>query len=345
VGAPTALRERQRLVRQITSCWRTQALHAAVQLDLPDHLAAGRRDVQEIAVACNCSPEALRRLLKALCTLGVCLEHRDGSFELTPGGAALCREPPDGAPTLRALALWWGGPMWPLWADLGYSVQTGLSARAHRTGLSNYAFLEQQPAQAALFHEAMRAMTGLIAQEVAQLAVWGDATYLVDVGGGNGEMAAAVASSHPQLRVCVLDRADAQAGAHELFRRRGLRSRASFVAGDFFQAVPPGADRYLLKSILHNWDDPACRRILQCCGAAAPRAARLLVIERIRCERLRPTRRHQALARTDLNMLAGLGGRERSLREFRGLLSDAGFEIAQVTRTQHEFSVIEAVRI
>jgi orsellinic acid C2-O-methyltransferase len=101
----------------------------------------------------------------------------------------------------------------------------------------------------------------------------------------------------------------------------------------------------LYKSILHNWDDEACRRILRCCGEAAPREARLLVIERIRGQRLGASQRDQALARTDLNMLAGLGGRERSLREFKTLLADAGFKIAGVSRTHHEFSVIDAVRV
>jgi hypothetical protein len=335
---------RRRLVQQITSCWHTQALQTAVQLGLPDHLAAGRDDVQALAEACRCSPDGLHRLLRALCVLNVCRERRDGRFELKAGGAALCREPADGGPSLRAMVLWWGGPMWPMWGELAYSVCTGQSARARQTGMSNYAFLDKRADVAALFHEAMRVMTALVAEEVARLATWRDARELVDVGGGVGTLAVAIASAHPQLRVTVLDRSDAESGAHALFDRHALTSRASFVVGDFFTAITPGADRYVLKSILHNWDDAACRCILAHCAEAAPRGARLLLVERVRPGRLRPTRRDEALARADLNMLAGLGGRERSLSEFGDLLGPAGFEITAVSPTQHEFCVVETRR-
>lgn len=336
---------RQRLVRHITCCWRTQALHVAVQLDLPDQLAAGRGDVDTLAEACACSVDGLRRLLRALCSLQVCRERRDGRFELTPGGLALCREPPDRAPSLRALVLWWGGPMWPMWADLAYSVRTGNSARARQMGQAHYGFLDGQPDMATLFHAAMQAMTALIADDVAALPTWHDATWLVDAGGGNGALSAAVAAVHARLRISVLDRPDAEPGATEVFERHALAARAGFVAGDFFTALPSGASHYLLKSILHNWDDAACLKVLARCADAAPAGSRLLVVERLRPERLGSTQREEAVARTDLNMLAGLGGRERSLREFAQLLGAAGFEIIGVTPTRHEFSVIETRRL
>jgi hypothetical protein len=347
-SAGRAAGPRQRLVRQITSCWRTQALHAAVQLDLPDQLASGNGDLRTLAEACECAPDGLQRLLRALCVLQVCRELRGGNYELTVAGQALRRTPPDGAASMRALALWWGGAMWPMWGDLAYSVRTGQSARKRQTGSTNYAFLDQQPDTAALFHEAMQAMTALIMDDVVQLDTWREARTLVDVGGGNGTLAAAIAAAHPQLKVTVLDRPDARPAAGTPFHDLVLSGRACFVAGDFFANIPAGADCYLLKSILHNWDDAACRRILASCAAAAAAAgaagARLLLVERIRPPRLRPTHHDEALARTDLNMLAGLGGRERSLAEFGDLVTGAGFEMTGVSLTQHEFSVMEARR-
>ena len=334
----------QRLIAQITACWRTQALRAAVQLELPEQLAQGPRDLAALAAASDCAADGLLRLLRALCSLQVCRERRDGRFELSATGALLCREPPGHGPSLRAMALWWGGPLWPLWGELAYSVQTGRSARARQTSRSHYAFLDESPEVAGLFHEAMRAMTALIAAEIAGLATWHDARELVDVGGGSGELAATIAAAHPGLRATVLDRPDAAPGASALFDRYQVAARARFVAGDFFAAIPPGADRYLLKSILHNWDDAACQRLLARCAEAAPRGARLLLVERLRPERLSASRRDQALARTDLNMLAGLGGRERSLAEFAALLEPVGFSIVGSTPTRHEFSVVEARR-
>ncbi|MFT3956074.1 MAG: methyltransferase [Piscinibacter sp.] len=335
---------RRRLLAQITSCWRTQALRVAVQLDLPDRLAGGPCDAAGLASACNCPADALLRLLRALCALGVCSQRRDGRFVLTRAGASLCREPADDGPGLRAMVLWWGGPMWSLWDDLDYSVQTGLSARARRTGNAHYGFLDGRPDEAALFHEAMRAMTSLVAGDVAALPCWRSARELVDVGGGHGELAMALAAAHPALHAIVFDRLDAEPGARALLARCAVPGRLRFAAGDFFAAVPAGADRYLLKSILHNWDDEACGRILARCAEAAPAGARLLLVERLRPERLRPTRHDEALARTDLNMLAGLGGRERSLAEFGALLAPAGFEISGVSTTRCEFSVVEARR-
>ncbi len=334
----------QRLVAQITSCWRTQALKVAVQLEVPDRLASGPQRAETLAHACDCSVDGLHRLLRALCALEVCHERADGTFELTDAGDLLRREPRARAPSLRPMALWWGGPMWPMWGDLEYSVRTGLSARARQTGQSNYAFLEDKPEVAALFHATMRAMTALIAEELARSDTWRDARELVDVGGGHGELAAAVVAAHCHLRAVVLDRADAASGASEVFRQRGVADRARFVAGDFFAAVPPGADRYLLKSILHNWGDEGCRRIVARCAEAAPRGATLLLVERVRPERLAATPRDEALARTDLNMLAGLGGRERSLSEFAALLEPAGFTVTGSSPLQHEFSVVEARR-
>jgi len=235
--------------------------------------------------------------------------------------------------------------MWPMWGDLTYSVRTGQSARSRQTGTQNYAFLDKQPSVANLFHDAMQAMTALITSDVVRLATWRDVHSVVDIGGGNGTLAAALATAHPPMHVTVLDRPDAEPSAGSPFAELTQNGRASFVQGDFFVTVPAGAERYVLKSILHNWDDAACGRILATCAAAVGPKARLLVIERIRPDRLKASRHDEALVRTDLNMLAGLGGRERSEGEFRDLLKLGGFEMLSVSPTRHEFSVIEAKRV
>jgi hypothetical protein len=127
-------------------------------------------------------------------------------------------------------------------------------------------------------------------------------------------------------------------------RDKGLATRARFQPGDFFQAVPSGADCYLLKSILHNWRDDDCLRILDRCARAAPAGARLLLVERIRSEWPSAGPRDRALARTDLNMLIGLGGRERTLAEYAHLLRATGFDVTAVSPAQHEFDLVEARR-
>lgn len=313
-------------------------------MDLPDRLAAGPASAATLAVGCGATAEALQRLLRALCALDVCREGRDGRFTLAAGGEALRRDATAGGPSLRAIVQWWSGPMWSLWPELAYSVRTGRSARERMIGQPGYGFLDAQPEMAAVFHQAMQAMTAMVAEDVVALDLWRDVNHVVDVGGGNGALAAALAVAHSHLHASVLDRADAEASACALIRSRGLASRCRFVAGDFFVEAPAGRDVYLLKSVLHNWDDACCARILSCCARAAARGARLLLVERVRPQRLYPRQHDAALARTDLNMLAGLGGRERTRDEFSAMLAAAGFELDAVRSTRFEFSVLEARR-
>jgi O-methyltransferase domain/Dimerisation domain len=340
--AATPPRAATRLVQHIVAAWRTQALHAAVKLGLPEQLAGGPQPPAALAAALGCDGDGLQRLLRALCTLAVCTERRDGRFALTSTGRLLCSDGGGQGTSLRALALWWGGPLWPMWGELDYSVRTGHSARQKLTGAENYGYLEKSAETAQVFHEAMRSMTALILDDVAQLPCWRGATTLVDVGGGHGQLALAILAAQPQLQATVFDLPSAAAGARAQVAAGGLSERCRFVAGSFFESVPAGADCYLLKSILHNWNDERCAAILATCRAAAPPHARLLLVERVRPERLRAGLRDEGLARTDLNMLAGLGGRERSLQEFSTLLKAAGFAVQGVHPTSFEFSVIEA---
>ncbi len=234
--------------------------------------------------------------------------------------------------------------MWSLWPELGYSVCSGLSARQRKTGRNGYAFLDAQPEMAAVFHQAMQAMSAMVVDDIIALDLWRDVRHLVDVGGGNGTLAAAIAGAHPHLYASILDRVDAEEAAGLLIHSRDIGSRCRFVVGDFFVELPAGLDVYLLKSILHNWDDAACARILWSCAQAAAPGAWLLLVERVRPRRLRPRHHDAGVARTDLNMLIGLGGRERTLEEFSVLLAAAGFELKAVRSTAFEFSVLEAQR-
>lgn len=340
-------RAAERLVQHIVAGWRCQALHAAVQLGLPERLADGARSAPELAEAGGADPDALQRLLRALCTLGVCTERTDGRFGLTPSGRLLC-PPLDAvvdadALNLRALVQWWGGPLWPMWGELSYSVQTGRSAREKLSGHTHYGHLGD-PAVAQVFHGGQRAITSLVLDDLARWPGWRGAHQLVDVGGGHGQAALGVLRSHGRLQATVFDQPHAAEGAGAAIVQAGLAPRCRFQAGSFFEHVPAGADVYLLKSILHNWDDAHCRRIVQTVRRALPPHGRMLLVERVRPDRLRPGARDEAVARTDLNMLAGLGGRERSVDEYAALLAPAGLVIHEVQPLGFEFSRIE-VRI
>lgn len=343
--APTSQAAAARLVRHITAGWRCQALHAAVQLGVADALAGHPRAAPDLATALGVQADALSRLLRGLCTLGVCRERADGCFVLTPVGHRLCAEPATGQASLCDLVRWWGGPLWPMWAELAYSVRTGASAREKLTGAAGYAHLDRDSAQSAIFHGAQQAMTALVLDELAGWPGWQGVRHMVDVGGGHGQIAQAVARAHPHLSATIVDLPHAAEGARARLAAAGLGERCRFVAGSFFENLPGDADVYLLKSILHNWDDTQSAAILGCCAGAARAGARLLIVERVRPARLRVGGRDEGVARTDLNMLAGLGGRERTVEQYAALLGAAGFALTGQWALDFEFSVLEAQRV
>ena len=335
------LDQARQLAGQIMSGWQTQALYVAAHLKLADRLADGPMETATLAKLTGSDAGSLLRLLRALCTLGICQETMDGCFTLTASGQLLSTKPSDGAVSLRPLALWWGGPLWPMWGELLYSVQTGQSARRKLTGKNGYEHLEDT-SEAAVFHHAMQSLTAIISQEIAQCGTWAHAHSVVDVGGGNGHLALAIVGKHPHLHAIVLDQESARAAADALIESKGLASRCRFECGNFFEPWPAGADRYLLKSILHNWSDADCDRILAHCRQAMPERGRILLVERVRPDRFQENVHDQALARTDLNMLAGLGGCERSQAEFTAMLDTAGLKISNTYKTSFEFTLIEA---
>lgn len=328
----------RRLLDLIGASWITQAIATAAELGIADHLAADARTVASLAGDIKCDPVALARLMRALASLELCRELPGPAYALTDMGALL-RD--DGQPSLRAWALWWGRHLWPVWGQLGESVRTGRSARELATGRSGYAHVEADASAAAVFNRAMCELTSLIAAEVLRLADFGDAERIVDVGGGHGELLSAILRAHPASSGTLFDLPHALAGATERMDADGLRERCAIVGGDFFAAVPAGGDVYLLKSVLHNWDDDRCAAILRQCRRAMRAGARLMVIERALPERMSAADR--AVARSDLNMLVGVGGRERTQQELRALLDTAGFAVRRVLPTALELWIVEAV--
>src|SRR5690606_19746260 len=237
-------------------------------------------------------------------------------YEITPLGRLLAADSPG---SLRAVAALWADRQQPLWHRLADSVRIGRGARTLLGGGGGFAHLEQDAEYAATFNEAMVALTRLAAPEIARAYDFAG-KRVVDVGGGYGELLAAILEAHPTARGVLLDRPHAIAAAPRHFEARGLGERCELVAGDFFTSVPVGGDVYVLKSVIHDWDDDDALAILSACRAAMTADARLVLIERVMPERLAPTEEHRALARSDLNMLVMLGARERTEAELGGLL-------------------------
>jgi len=328
----------QRLLALVGANWTTQAIGAAVQVGVVDHLAKKPRRVAELAKLTKSDPDALARLMRSLVSLDLCAEA-GGRYALTPMGSLLREDAPG---SIRWWALWCCGQQWALWSDLAVSVKTGKSARERAGGKAGYAHLERDAESALVFNRAMAGLTRRVGGEVARVTNWRGTKRVVDVGGGHGELLVELLKEKPSIEGILFDLPHAAKGAAARFREAGIAERCTVVTGSFFEALPEGADAYVLKSILHNWNDAKALAILKRCHAAMGPGSRVVLVERVMPERPRGGRRDNAILRSDLNMLVSLGGRERTRREFAAMLAAAGFGKPAVKATATDYSVIEA---
>ena len=331
-----------RVWRLITSNWVSQAIYVTAELRIADLLGDGSKTSQELAAASGTHLPSLHRLLRALTTIEICREREDGSFELTPMGTLLRSDSPA---SLRSWALYTGGYQWPIWGRLVDSVKTGKSAREMVTGNKEFEHLERDPAIAALFNQGMVELTRLISPAVVRAYDFSAKQRIFDVGGGYGELLATILEANPKTQGVLFDLPHAVETGKRRMADAGLSERCEIVTGSFFESVPAGGDVYILKSIIHDWTDEQSRVILTNCRRAMPENGKLLLVERIVPEWLEALADHQAIVRSDLNMLIGPGGKERTEAEFQALLNLTDFRLERVIPLEIGFNMIEAVPV
>ena len=329
----------RQLLELIAGNWATQAIGVAARLGLADHVAAGVTQLHALARACGCDASALHRLLRGLAALGLIIVEDDGHCQLTAKGQLLCRDAPLG---LNAHAQWWSQQAWKVWSDLMGSVRTGQSQRQREHGHRGFDHLEGDAESAHLFHRAMAELTRLVAADLASSPALPDEGVVMDLGGGHGKLLAEVLRARPALRGVLVDLPHAVAGAQAHLHETGVAARVAVMPGDFFATLPRAADVVLLKSVLHDWNDDDAVRILQRAREALTPDGRVLVIERVMPGRVEDRPEHRTATRSDLNMLVGLGGRERTMEDFDALLSAAGLSWRRTLPAVSAFSVIEA---
>jgi SAM-dependent methyltransferase len=313
----------------------TQLLHVAAKLGVADHLQTPRTP-DELASLVGADAGALRRILRALASLGVFAEGAGGAFTLTPLAQPLRSDVPG---SLRGAALLYGEEwLWRAYGRVSHSAMTGRSAFAAVHGQPFYDYLHDHPDAAAQFQAAMSDFSAQEADAICAAYDFASIATVVDVGGGHGALLTALLRAYPNLTGAVFDLASTVADARARLAASGLADRATAIAGDFLTEVPRGADLYLLKSVIHNWDDDDAVRILRTCRGAMSDRARLLVIERVI-----PAGNAPSEAKLfDINMLVVVGGRERSEAEHRALLAAAGFSLTRVVPAGAFVSLIEA---
>jgi hypothetical protein len=317
----------------------SQALHVAARLGVADLLKGGPMSVDELARAVGAHPESLYRLLRVLASEGVFAEAEPRRFDLTPRAMLLQSDVP-GSLTARAIYDC-DEAYWQAWSNLMHSVATGEPAFERTHGVPFFEYMKAHPAVAARFNTVMTDQNTAAAQEVVEAYDFSGLRTLVDVGGGHGSLLAAILAAYPPLRGILHDQPHVVAGARPTLEAAGVADRCAVVGGDFFEQVPPGGDAYLLKHILHNWDEARCAAILRNSREAMPADGRLLVVETL----IPPGNEPSYGKYLDLGMLVLLPGRERTEAEYGNLLEATGFALARVIGTRSELSIFEALPV
>ena len=323
-------------MQMLTGAWVTQAIYAAARLRIADLVADGPKTAGELARATRTHPPALARLVRALATLGV-LSHDGERYGPTPLSALF----ETGPTTMRAMVLhMFEPPSWRAWGEILHSIETGETAFVHANGSEVFPFYAANPESAAVFDEAMTNFSEAVAAAVAAAYDFAPFATIVDVGGGHGTLLATILGAAPAARGVLFDQPAVVDGAGAAFASRGVADRVTVASGDFFEHVPAGGDLYVLKHIIHDWEDERALRILGNVHAAAAPGARLLLVETV----VPPSAVPSLAPLMDLHMMVMTGGCERTEAEFRDLLDRAGFDLERVVATDSPVSIVEARR-
>jgi hypothetical protein len=333
---PQHLNHPQQLNQLICGYWHSQCIYVAAKLGIADLLAAGPVSVDELATKTGTDRPSLFRLLRALASLGVFAEDAGGRFRLTPAAEPLRRDVPG---SQWAMAVMMGEEHYRSWGELLYSVRTGKIAFDKIFGQPVFEFLSEHPEQAALFDQAMVGVHGRETAAMVDAYDFPQFSSLADVGGGNGSTLCGILKRQAKLHGTLFDLPGVIERAAATVNAAGLADRVHLVAGSFFESVPGGVDAYLLRHIIHDWDDEKAILILSNVRRAIREDGRLLVVESV----IPPGNEPFFGKLLDVTMLVIPGGKERTESEYRDLYARAGFRLTSVVPTTTEVSVIEGV--
>jgi hypothetical protein len=336
---------REQLEAMAYGFFRGKALCAAVQLGVPDALGDAERSVEELAAATGAQPAPLHRLLRALASIGVTSEGAPGRFALTPLGQPLRRDHPS---TVRATVEFWADLLADSWTSLADCIRAGSLAALHsdpkRAGKPSRMALD--PARTrALFHGCFAEVAPDDDGAFVRAYDFSGCSHVADLGGGGGALLVSILAAHPGVRGLLVDREGAMRGAAERIRTAGLEDRCALQVGDLMQAVPEEPDTYLMKHVLHIFEDDGARRILANCRRVMRATDRLLVLEHVLPASVQHADRElEDALMLDLNMLVVTGGKERSEPAWRALLASEGFAVRRILPAQGtRVRIIEAV--
>lgn len=319
--------------------WASRLVHVAAKLRLADLLKGGSRTVEDLASAADVQPVPLYRLLRALASLGIFAETKGRRFKLTPLAATLQTGVPN---SMHAWAMMVNEPwMWDSWKELLPGVKTGEMPFRKAHGMPIFQYLEHHPEDLEVFGESMSSLSQAENPAIAAAYKFPKGRTLVDVGGGHGSLLAAILKANPSLKGVLFDQSAviARAENDKHITAKGIAQRCRLESGNFFEGVPKGGDAYIMKYILHDWNDEECVKILANCRAAMNEKGKVLVVDNVVSAGNDPSWGKLL----DIQMLI-IGGRERTKQEFATLFASAGLKLTRIVPTKCPLSIVEGVR-
>ena len=326
----------EQILQIITNFWTSRAVYVFSKLGIPDLLGSGPKTADELASATKTHAPSLYRVLRALASTGFVSATADGRFAQTPLSEILVTDVPGSLRWFTISEL--GQEHYPAWGNLLHSVKTGEIAFDNFFGADVWKYFQQNPEDAAIFNNSMSGMTAATNEEI--LAVYDFSSFgtIVDIGGGHGGLITSILKANPKAKGILLDAPQVVEGARPKLEAAGLANRCEAVGGDFFKAVPAGGDVYMMKWIIHDWNDELAITILKNVRNEIPRDGRVIIVDCVVPENNEP----DFSKFFDLNMMVMTGGKERTEKEFAQLLNAAGFKLRRVIPTKVPTSIVEA---
>ncbi|HLA12424.1 MAG TPA: methyltransferase [Pyrinomonadaceae bacterium] len=325
------------MLQLISGFWISRGVYVIAKLGIPDLLHERPMTAAELAQATDTHAPSLNRILRALVSVGILTETPDKKLALTPVSETLRTDKPG---SLRWFAISeLGEEHYPAWGNLMYSVKTGGIAFDNHFDMDVWEFFRQNPDNAKLFNDSMSGMTAAINEGILARYDFSGIRKIADIGGGHGGLITSILKANPNMKGVLFDAPLVAAGAKAAIDAAGLSDRCEVIGGDFFKSVPGGANAYIMKWIIHDWNDEQATTILRHCRNAITNDGRLLLVDVV----VPPGSEPHFGKFIDLNMLVMTGGLERTEEEFRELMAGSGFRLTRVVSTESPFSVVEGL--
>ncbi|MBC8484636.1 MAG: methyltransferase [Bacteroidetes bacterium] len=326
------------VLEMVQNYWIAKSIGVAAELDIAESLKDSPKSIKKLAGITNTHPDSLYRLMRVLAGQGIFKEIHHKTFALTPMAMGLFNE----ERSMKYMVLHFLSPSsWSMFGEMLHTIKTGENAAQKIYGMQIFAYLKKDPVASEIYNKAMTNTSYMTCSAIVSAYSFAGINDLVDVGGGHGFLLSIILSKHKNMKGIVYDLPHVVNDAKFFFEKFNISDRAKIEAGDFLESVPSGGDGYLLKNIIHGWDDEQAIHILKNIREAMLDKGKLIMIETVIEENNEPS-----FGKTlDLLMLLGTaGGKERTRKEFENILNHSGFKLKKITKTVSPFCLIESVK-